>query len=493
MLCRNCGANISQWAENCPHCASDPRRKSGSPRTSLRLSSKLLTAIVVIISLAVISALVYYLARQESARPRSRIQREDRTGDAQKGLPAGPEVSSAGTTLPSAASYPEDLREGYKAFKEGDYGKASALLRRALNDDPSNEALKGNLAQSLFFLGREELKKRDFRRAKEFFYDAGVFKEDPAFLKGAAYAEMGLGELEAASGTLERIKDDSEARGLLKDVYMRLGQTYWEGGNVEGAALYLEKALSLDPSDGELRSALEKMRGERASESGFTEKKGSHFIVRFEGGENAVTGHLIGILLEEAYYRIGSELGYYPEDKITAVLYSGERFRDTTRAPSWAGALFDGRIKIPAGGVTEKTSLLEKVVFHEYTHAVIFRVSKGRAPVWLNEGLAQYFEEKKDEGAPFLKDVLSGEVSLKPLEGSFTGFSSGKALIAYALSLSAAEYLIREFGIFSARKILEGLGQGNTMDGAFSSSIYLSYAEFEQGWLESARRRQGVS
>ena len=47
-------------------------------------------------------------------------------------------------------------------------------------------------------------------------------------------------------------------------------------------------------------------------------------------------------------------------------MYTKERFRDVTGSPAWAGALFDGRIKVPAGGVTEKTELLEQVLFYEY-------------------------------------------------------------------------------------------------------------------------------
>src|SRR3989304_2382962 len=221
-------------------------------------------------------------------------------------------------------------------------------------------------------------------------------------------------------------------------------------------------------------------------------RDGSRFLVKVDGGENAVAGHLIGLLLEEAYIKVGSDLDLRPEGRVEALLYTRERFRDITRSPSWAGAIYDGRIKIPAGGITEKTSELEKVVFHEYTHAVVRDASKGRAPVWLNEGIAQYEEGRSSsEYARILSEIAgTGKVRLRVLEGSFMGLRSEQAQIAYLLSLSATEYIIREFGLFSVRNILENLGKGMGMDEAVSTALGLSYADMERSWLASPREKK---
>lgn len=226
-------------------------------------------------------------------------------------------------------------------------------------------------------------------------------------------------------------------------------------------------------------------------EAGMGRREGGHFLVKFEGGQNAVTGHLIGLLLEEAYFKIGSDLGHYPEQRIEALLYSKEAFRDITRSPSWAGAIYDGRIKLPVGGLTGKTSMLEEVIFHEYTHAVVRELSGGNAPVWLNEGLAQYEEGKS--AAPYAR-VLSGLASkgnfrLRPLEGSFMGLNPQEAEAAYLLSLSATGYIIKEFGLFSVRSILEKLGEGMELQEAISASLGVSYDELEKDWAASVLSR----
>ena len=221
------------------------------------------------------------------------------------------------------------------------------------------------------------------------------------------------------------------------------------------------------------------------------ENEGNHFIIRYRGGVNAVAGHIIGILLEEAYISVGGDFDYYLDEKVEAFLYAKERFRDITRSPSWAGAIYDGAIKIPTGGITEKTDLLEEVLFHEYTHAVVHRLSGGRAPMWLNEGIAQYEEGKRQEiYQPILRDILGGQrkISLRRLEGPFIGMNQEDATVAYLLSLSATEYLVREFGVTAIRYILDELGEGSELEEALFSVIYTSYDDLEKNWLLSMKR-----
>ena len=75
------------------------------------------------------------------------------------------------------------------------------------------------------------------------------------------------------------------------------------------------------------------------------------------------------------------------------MLYPDETFREVTGSPHWSGGIYDGRIKLPIGGLARGSERLARTVRHEYAHAAIVTLSKGKAPVWLNEGLAQVAEE----------------------------------------------------------------------------------------------------
>ncbi len=389
--------------------------------------------------------------------------------------------------LPEESQMPV-LKEASLALRGGDYARAAVLLREALEASPDSNELKEALAGVLNKEAVREYKSGDLLKARGLLEEAVTLSGDRAFYSNLAGVRLRLNDLEGAREALEGIDERDKAEDvLLKWVYTRLGDRDLEMNNFVPAIDYLEKALALDPADAKLKEEVSRLKGLSDFEGRMGRAEGGRFLVRFEGGENSTAGHLIGILLEEAYIKIGADLGYYPPGRVEALLYSEESFKDITRSPEWAGAIFDGRIKIPAGGVTDKTEELERVIFHEYTHALVHQLSNGKAPVWLNEGLAQYEEGRRSAGyAEGLKEAArSGKISLMALEGSFMGLDPEDARTAYLLSLSATEYIIAEFGLFSVRKILEARAEGIAIDKAIQSALYLSYGELERSWAAS--------
>ena len=59
---------------------------------------------------------------------------------------------------------------------------------------------------------------------------------------------------------------------------------------------------------------------------------------------------------------------------MTAILYTRQQFRDITKSPSWAAAAYDGRIRIPVLGALKDPAELDRVVTHEFVHAVIHQM-----------------------------------------------------------------------------------------------------------------------
>ena len=60
MKCRNCGAYVSDWAEYCQQCASDPKAKPRPKEGEAVSPGKGLYAAVMGISLVFLAALLYY-------------------------------------------------------------------------------------------------------------------------------------------------------------------------------------------------------------------------------------------------------------------------------------------------------------------------------------------------------------------------------------------------------------------------------------------------
>ncbi len=131
------------------------------------------------------------------------------------------------------------------------------------------------------------------------------------------------------------------------------------------------------------------------------------------------------------------------------ILYTDQTFADITRAPSWAGAINDGRIRIPVQGLTSVTPDLARVLKHELTHSFVGQKTHGRAPTWIQEGVAQYMEGRRSVMSAGSLAASAGQgtaPSLQALEGSWLGLSQYEASFAYAWSLAAVESIVQTGG-----------------------------------------------
>ena len=258
-----------------------------------------------------------------------------------------------------------------------------------------------------------------------------------------------------------------------------LGDILYRGADLRGAIAVYEQALLYAPRDRQVTARLEAWRHEAEVQEGFSTRVATHFTILFEGPPDQPMATRVADILESAYWKVGAVLGAYPADVITVVLYSREQFRDVTQSPSWAGGVYDGRIRIPIAGKTDEREL-RRVLTHEFTHAVVYSLAARRVPQWLNEGLAVLMERG---GA--LEPSGRGPESVLPLtrlEGSFERFSPEDARTAYATSAAATEALIDRAGPTVIYNLLTNLGNGLPLDEAFERAALMPYPEFVQSW-----------
>ena len=161
-------------------------------------------------------------------------------------------------------------------------------------------------------------------------------------------------------------------------------------------------------------------------------------------------------------------------------LYTQQAFFDVTRAPSWSGAINDGKLRIPVNGMRASHSELAHVLKHELTHSFIAQMSSNRCPTWLNEGIAQMEEGKSSASNGHALAQLYGagaEIPFNMLEGSFMSFSAPEANTAYAESLAAAEFIRDTYGMGEIQRILESLSRGSLTETALRSVIRSDYRQ----------------
>ena len=299
----------------------------------------------------------------------------------------------------------------------------------------------------------------------------------PLALLGAGTAANVRGRADEARLHLTRALREQPS---LTPASLLLGEILYRAADLDGAIGVYEQALARAPGDARLTARLQTWKHEAAVHETFSSRIANHFTILFEGPADQPMAARVSEMIEASYWQVGTALGAYPRDILTVVLYSKEQFRDVTQSPSWAGGLYDGRIRVPvAGRIDEKE--LRRVLTHELTHAVVYSLAPRGVPQWLNEGLAILMER---EGAAPPMPPDAPVPALAQLEGSFGKLSPEDARVAYATSAAAAQALLDRAGPMVIFNLLTNLGNGMKFDEAFERAALMPYSDFKQTWRQ---------
>jgi hypothetical protein len=259
---------------------------------------------------------------------------------------------------------------------------------------------------------------------------------------------------------------------------MWLGDLHYRSGRLSEAISVVEAARQHSPEHHDLQQYLDTWRKEHELESRFKVTGTEHFTVLFEAATDEPLARKVIERLEAAYSRIGKTLGVYPSQPVIVVLYSREQFEDITRLAPWSVAAYDGRIRVPLRDALEQPEELDRVLSHEFVHAVVANVGGRTVPAWVNEGLATVLEPAGlAEPEPALPRAAS-RLRLTKLHGNFGGFSTKDAYVAYASAARAVRRLIAERGVASIVALLEDLARGAPFARAFQQRVAMRYEDF---------------
>ena len=84
------------------------------------------------------------------------------------------------------------------------------------------------------------------------------------------------------------------------------------------------------------------------------------------------------------------------------------------------------------------------------------------------------------------------QTPLNALEGSFTSFSPQQAVVAYAESLAAVEYIRDTYGMSDVVRLLERIGQGSSTEAALRATIHSGYASLEEELAQYLKKTYGT-
>ena len=431
----------------------------------------------------------YLTSAGELSLPKSIVDHVEKNGSV--GMVGAPGSDAANLAIappefrPSAGGGSEEIARA--AVRNGSIdreyiGKLESEARSGTQRANFNAAL-GHHAASMFEMSRGDMDHAlaDERTALNY------APEEPALLMNVAYIYLKRSEFKQSLDYVERARrvapDNPEVPKLA-------GWAYYGLNKLDQAVAEWKKALALRP-DAEVQAALEKAQRDKKEEENYKENESSHFTLRYSGAAAPALARDVLRTLEMHYSAIESELNYSAPDSIGVILYTQEAFADITRAPGWVGALNDGRIRVPVQGLAGVDGELSRVLKHELTHSFVGQKTHGRAPTWVQEGLAQWMEgQRSGENASVLAQIFTEghAASLGRLEGSWMGLGGDSARYAYAWALANIEYIIQTGGMGDVERILERIGAWMPTEAAVREVTRSDYNDLMQSTAEYLRK-----
>jgi tetratricopeptide (TPR) repeat protein len=346
------------------------------------------------------------------------------------------------------------------------YAQASDLLESVLRRAPEREDAARMLAVACSHLGVEahdrgdlEVAGRRFGRAVE------LFPEDPALLQSLGTVRLRQGLADDAHRIMTRVLElDPQS----VEAHVVLARVAADRGDFAVARDHFAAAARLAPGRPDLEQALLRFERDAEVEAGFISTLHGDFTVqRRRGGPADGAVRTVLAVLQAAYAELKRNLGAAPAGPIQVVLYTDEEYRRVNTTGHWAGAWFDGRLRVSIGSFPREQLRLRQALRHELCHAFLHSLFPG-TPLWLHEGYAQVFEGKSPEDAQQKLRQLDDRW-LEP-EMLLQGFNQSRdelvIRLGYEESLATVGWLLRHEAPAKFRELLARTSSGMHSDAA---------------------------
>lgn len=394
------------------------------------------------------------------------------------------------------APLPEEIPQMHEQMRAGPELASTVIHDGRIDADALKEVEKQNVparsAAANLVAAEFEERQNNPHAALRYLQAALLFRPDEGILL-ENYAAVLL-QLNRKAEAISFAERAARSEPPSADAFALLGYAYYRNDRNRDAIAAWKKSLALGPNE-QVKTLLARAERESAAEADFREQQSSHFVLRYEGSQSPdpLRSEILSVL-ESQYNTLHNDLGITPRDSITVSLYTEQAFFDVTQAPAWTAALNDGKLRVPISGLTAMTPDLNRVLRHELTHSFIAQITHGNVPTWLNEGIAQLEEPASVSrvGARLTAVYASGsQIPLNQLEHSFMGYSTPEAIVAYAEALAAVECIRSKYSIGDLSRILQRLGDGESIESALRNTIHSGYAQFEGELAEYLKHNYG--
>lgn len=277
-------------------------------------------------------------------------------------------------------------------------------------------------------------------------------------------------------------------------------------GSYEEAVRLIEQALAID-STNEQRQALRLLaQRTRDTVKHFKRFESAHFILYLDEKKDGILAPYVLDTLEKSYQAIGQTLGFFPKQKVRVEIapdapsfnaISTLSLRDIEETGAVGICKFNKVMTISPRALIHGYRWLDSLS-HEYLHYAIVGLTENKAPIWLHEGMARFYETlwRRSEPAKARSDYLTPAnqsllaralekdkfVGFKKMEPSLIYLETPEEVqLAYAEAASAIDFLIHRKGQGGVRDFLSEVARRPTPE-AIEKVMGASFEMFEGQW-----------
>lgn len=365
--------------------------------------------------------------------------------------------------------------------------RVAALYRRAGTVAPSTSAA-GTLSREFTEVGHAYLEQGEIGRAIELLEEA--YGWDPA--NGLALAELTLAYVRAGNFDFSRFYlhlAEAQSPRSPPDIYGILGEVYYALNRLDDAIVAWEQYRKLGGENPRSLERIARALQEISLGSGQQVIYGENFTVFFDRGIPKAVVEQAAVALEEDY-RAQSRFFQtaLPRSQVV-ILYAGRAYFSLVSVPDWVSGVYDGKIRVALDSYSGWVLLLREVLAHELAHALIRLASRDRAPGWLHEGLAKWWEGER-LSLREIREAFSDRTpySLRDMEGNLARKADRAAARGnYVQALGLVQYLVQRSGEGSLACLVMGLGEGLSLSDALYRETGLTSERLVSEWKKWAR------
>ena len=232
-----------------------------------------------------------------------------------------------------------------------------------------------------------------------------------------------------------------------------------------------------------------------------------HFILYLDGERDSILAPQALATLESSYHAIGKSLGYLPREKVRVEIapdaasfnaISTLSLRDIEETGAVGICKFNKIMTISPRALLQGYRWLDSLS-HEFLHYAIVSLSDNKAPIWLHEGMARFYETRwlSAAGSGGAEDYLTPSnrtlLARALAQNKFVGFDKmepsliyletpEQVQLAYAEAASAVDFLASRKGEAGVRELLSEVAKRPTTRDAIETVLGIPFAAFEREW-----------